>query len=363
MILTGVTAALAITGVVMGLRPDSGAALTLGTGQQGPGIEVWSSQELFREGEPIRVWLRTAADAYVAVLHVDPDGIVHILYPHFPWERSSAPSEREIEIVDPTSGTTPYAIRASEYPGLGYLFAVASGEPLDFSSFVQGNYWSYQSIADHGRIKGDPYVAFMRIVEQMSGGHPVQYDVFPYRVGTEQSFPRFLCYDCHGYADFESWNPYERECSNYRVVIFDAPHYYPARAYPASRVVYADSPRLQPRFVFTARQDGDAQVTLSTMPASDLEARRSLSPVTGEDFRQRGNVPVPMDRRSVWQSLIEWVSVDRSRDSTGVAETPTAVRQVEPQDLLERLRPRLQRRIPNSRTGVRVRRPPAVRPP
>lgn len=365
MTIAGLIAALAFTGVDFGLPSDSSAAFSAGTSDQGPipGIEIWSTQEIFRGGDPLRLWVRTTEDAYIAVLHIDPDGMVHILFPHFPWETNSVRANQQTEIVDPASGPTAHALRASDYPGMGYLFALASAQPLDFTSFAQGDYWSYQSIGDHGRVTTDPYVAFMTVLERMAAGQPGYYDVFPYHVGSEHKYPRFLCYDCHGYAPYTSWNPYERECGRYRMVVFDAPRYYPARVYSANRVVYAGTGGIDARFVFTDREEGDPSITTAQGYASEAVARRMLNPVNAMDRRGSRTVPVQVPQGSVWKSLINWISVDRGRDSVTAVPAPDSTPQLEPQGPIERLRPRLQRRIPNSRTGVRVRRPTAVRPP
>jgi hypothetical protein len=119
----------------------------------------------------------------------------------------------------------------------------------------------------------------------------------PYYVERRYEYPRFVCYDCHAYASYDEWNPYERACSRFRVVIYDDPRYYPHR-YNRGRTIVAERPRqLAPRYVFRDVDPGAGYVTRLQRRRSEAEAR------TSDDVGGRGSVPAPgvqaLGRRSV----------------------------------------------------------------
>ena len=88
---------------------------------------------------------------------------------------------------------------------------------------------------------------------------PYALDFTTYHVGAERyDYPRFVCYDCHAFRPFYSWNPYHYSCSAFRVVIYNDPYYYPSNRYRGTRVVYARPPIFrQPRFAFKERAQGE----------------------------------------------------------------------------------------------------------
>src|SRR5688572_26810819 len=55
-----------------------------------PEARIWieGNRDFYRRGERLRPVFSTSADAYVAVIHIDPDGRLDFLYP-------SSPSDRE----------------------------------------------------------------------------------------------------------------------------------------------------------------------------------------------------------------------------------------------------------------------------
>jgi hypothetical protein len=82
-------------------------------------------------------------------------------------------------------------------------------------------------------------------------------DFTPYHVEERHEYPRFLCYDCHGFRPYYSWNPYRYTCSSFRVVIYNDPYYYPATRYRGTRVVYVRPRRGTPQFAFKERARGE----------------------------------------------------------------------------------------------------------
>ena len=86
---------------------------------------------------------------------------------------------------------------------------------------------------------------------------PYTLDFISYSVGEEHSYPRFLCYECHGERSYNSWNPYSYACTDFRVVVWDDPYYYPAVRYSGTRVVFSVPLRNRPRYTVVNRKPGE----------------------------------------------------------------------------------------------------------
>lgn len=184
-----------------------------------PRVEVWTNRgdDVFTRGDRARVYFRTDRDAFVTVFRVDTDGRVRVLFPRDPWEDTFVRGEREFEIEGTASGR---AFHVDDYPGVGYVFAIAAVDPFDYAAIVSGDHWDYRLIAD-GRVRGDPYVALTDLAERIvaEGYEEWDYDIAEYYVERHYDYPRFACYDCHAYASWTYWDPYAFYCSRFRIVI------------------------------------------------------------------------------------------------------------------------------------------------
>lgn len=223
-------------------------------GRGGPDarVSVWTDRDgPYRQGDAVRVFASTRVDSYLTVFRIDTDGGLRVLFPREPWEDTWVRGGRVVELND----GGPPGFQVDDYPGLGYLFAVASTEPFDYSSIVRRDQWDYRDVAN-GHIHGDPYVALTDLAERIAPGGKYDYDVTPYYVQKHYDYPRFVCYDCHTYAPYSGWDPYGAACARYRIVIYDDPYYYPYQAYGGRAVVAERPARLGPRYVF---QDVDGR--------------------------------------------------------------------------------------------------------
>jgi hypothetical protein len=282
-------------------------------------VEIWTGRdEPYRRGEGARVYLRTDEPAHVTVFRVDTDGRLRVLFPHEPWGDTYVRDRREFELSGSRGGRS---FIVDDYPGVGYLFAIASRDPFDYQDITRGDYWDYR-LVDGGRLRGDPYVFLTDLADRIAGGGDYDYDIAPYYVDRRYDYPRFVCYDCHAYAAYDEWNPYERACSEFRLVVYDDPRYYPYR-YNRGRNVVAD--RLAhpgPRYVF---RDADPRSEYVTR----LQRRRPDEPArTSDDVGGQGSVPAPgtqsLGRRTVRERQLEPPSarpLDRER-LPGDAERP-----------------------------------------
>ena len=261
-------------------------------------IEVWTNRgdDAYASGQGARVFFRSEVDAYVTVLRVDTDGRVRVLFPLEPWEDNFARGGREYEIQ---GGYERDAFSIDDYPGVGYIFAVAAADPFVYDAFETGDHWDYRAIAD-GRVHGDPYVALTDLAQRIlpADYRDWDYDITPYYVNRHYDYPRFLCYDCHTYVSYPLWSVYDYTCVRFRIVVFDDPYYYPYRYYGGTRVVFTRPYRPEPRFIFKDRSRTDVFVTrVAQRPAND-DRRREVG-VSGRDLGGIGIIPPPRRRPDV----------------------------------------------------------------
>ena len=255
----------------------------------------------YQRGDDAHVYLISEVDAYVTVVRIDTDGRLRLLFPLDPWEDNWVRGGKRVEVLSRKKGS---AFRISDYAGVGYVFAVASPDPFDFQAITRGDHWDYRTVADDGRVSGDPYVAIGDLADKITPGGEYDYDVAEYYVEQHYDYPRFACYDCHSYTHYTLWNPYTTYCTSFRIVIYDDWYYYPYRYYPyypAYYPYYQPYPgygsyyrpyRPGPRYEFKDRGPGQDYVSrVDYRQREDQINRRPTS--SGQEFRGRGSVPAP----------------------------------------------------------------------
>jgi hypothetical protein len=231
-----------------------------------PRVNVWLNREdPYRTGEPARVYFKSNTDAYITVLRIDTDGRIRVLFPIEPWEDNFARGGRTFEVLGRSQDD---AFRIDDAAGVGYVFAVAAPDPFYYDEITRGDHWDYRAISD-GQVRGDPYVAMTDLAARIAGSNEYDYDVAEYYVEQHYDYPRFVCYDCHGYVSYQYWDPYSAFCSRFRIVIYDDPYYYPYRHY-GGRVAVVHPYRPGPRYVFKDFDARDDYVTrVATRPRGD----------------------------------------------------------------------------------------------
>lgn len=273
-------------------RPAHPAAL-MGPGRDGRGrVQVWTENgnDPYRRGDLARVFIRGAEDAYITVFRVDTDGRIQVLFPRAPWMDNYVRGDHEYEIEQSRDAN---AFAVDDDPGVGYVFAVSSPDPFTFDPVTSGDHWDYRAM-DGGRIQGDPYVALTDLAGHMlpSNDEDWDYDISPYYVERHYDYPRFLCYDCHAFASFGTWDPYAATCPRFRIVAYDDPVYYPYRYYQGRTVVVARPLRPEPRFVFKDRDGTPDEQFVTVARDRSREDGRSRG-ASGRDFGGSGRLPAP----------------------------------------------------------------------
>lgn len=282
-------------------RPVDHLRLYHHLGSSGARISVWLDRSSpYARGDRARVYVSADRDSYLTVLRIDTDGRVRVLFPQDPWDDNYVTGGRTFEVEDRGGDR---AFRIDDAPGAGYVFAIVSDEKFDYSSILtQRDNWDYRAIAD-GQVRGDPYVAVTDLAERIVPTGEFDYDLAQYDVQRHYDYPRFVCYDCHAYAPYYTWNPYAHSCVRFRVVIYDDPYYYPYRYYGGRRVVVVRPRRPEPRYVFVDNHGGRDYVTrIPTRPRRENEGGAGgggdqMRPRRSEDVGGRGAIPVPGDTR------------------------------------------------------------------
>jgi hypothetical protein len=256
-----------------------------------PDVELWiSGDNLFRRGDRARVYFRTDEDAFVTIVRIDTDGRVDILFPEDPYGDAEVRGGHTYRVYG--HGHESFVI--NDYPGLGYIFAIASWEPFDYERVSRGRRWDYRYAG--GRVHRDPYLAARDFAEVLLEDHRASYsfDVAEYHVERRVSYPRFLCYDCHAYRPYHVWNPYSHACVKFRIVIWDDPYYYPYRRYGGRRVVYVRERVREPRYEFKEMPRGtrpsDATLIEYRRRPGTIDQRRPGSPTDDPNITSRRRI-------------------------------------------------------------------------
>ncbi len=259
-----------------------------------PRINVWvNNEDAYQRGDRARVYFKSDRDAYVTVLRIDTDGRVRVLFPIDPWEDNWARAGRTFEVLGRDDDE---AFRVDDYPGVGYIFAIASTDEFNYDEVVRNEHWDYRNISD-GRVRGDPYVAVSDIAETIAREGDYDYDVSEYYVEKHYDYPRFVCYDCHTYATYRYWDPYSSYCSRFRIVIYNDWYYYPYRRYGGG-VVVGRPYRPGPRYVFKDSDPRNDYITrVAQRPRNEpVGPRRPPEGRTSADVGGRGSIPTPRRR-------------------------------------------------------------------
>jgi hypothetical protein len=222
---------------------------------------VWldrGADPLLRRGEMARLYYRASQDAFVSIFQIDTNGGVRLLFPRSPDEPHLVQGGFDYRLLFTRS---PFW-RVDDDPGVGYFFLVASPEPFDFSAFGYSHFDRGWNLSRVGRqVYRDPHVAMDDFVAALIPDWqsvPYALDFVSYQVDARFEYPRFLCYDCHGFRTFAAWNPYLYACTSFRLVVYNDPYYYASTRYRGSRVVFVRPPApSQPRFTFKERASNE----------------------------------------------------------------------------------------------------------
>jgi hypothetical protein len=227
---SGVWLAAGLVAILAAGAPVAVAAAT----DYGPRVDIWTDRGtggMYRVGEPVEVCIRPDEDCYVMVYEIDTDGYLKVLFP------------RDCDYDAYLEGGVTYVVGGGYRKlyvtgpsGMEYVHAVASYEPFrDIYWHGCGGYdrYSYdvtwQGFQDYWgsalppRVYGDPYMAMQTIdeficVDALEAGLASASFTYFY-VGERVHYPRYLCYDCHGFTTHV--RPYADVCVGFSISFVD----------------------------------------------------------------------------------------------------------------------------------------------
>jgi uncharacterized protein DUF4384 len=305
---------------------------------------------VYAPGEPVWAAFETNADAYVLVLGIDTEGIVHVLFPRW-WEADGwVPEGEHVELHAADLAWPPNGWGSA---GIVYMEAVASPVPFDYRNVGLALRHGRGSWIVDGRplrVSGDPFLAFNDIHRRLfpdweQAVFTVDYTWF--YVGAECASPRYLgyVYDPVYLPASNSWNVSVRFGWNWqfgygycrpvyagyyvpgRPIAYTHVHYYyvaPGCADPYYGDTYdrrtGGSRWWGGRYVASAGSDHERRIRGDWEPADrhrerDGEVRRRLP--AERTFRQ----PLPPDVARDDGSVQPWRGDPDGRRSRGMAAT------------------------------------------
>lgn len=308
---------------------------------------VWvdDNDDLFRLGDRLRLRFWTSDDAHVAVLHIDTDGRLEVLFPESPWDDDFVAGERSYSL--PQRGArSSWVVRGR--PGMGYFYILASHAPLDLHALQDRNdRWDFDRVG--GFVRGDPFWMMERVTDLLlsrSRHAPYAVDYFSYHVGTRQRYPSYACYDRYADPGDWGWNPSYRHCSELDGLLASYPHYYDTRRFRGDRRRYLrELESAGPRHQYK-------EPAIGVRGGSPRPAPARLPRLIDED---RGDVPAAQRP--------EAAPPRAPAAEPGRARPTLERRRVEPAPARERVPQRPQAAPPAARPAAPSARPAPARPP
>ena len=161
-----------------------------------PPVRVDLNHEQFSRGDRARVYVQTAEDGHLVVLHADPDGRVRVLFPLDPSDDDFVRGGKRVEIRG-RSDRDAFFIDAND--GSGTVVAVLSSDPLSYDAYVRGDHWDFRALGATD-LNDDPLAGLLDIARRMAGDSSrFEYDAVSYAVG-EQIASRYRYGSGYGYG-------------------------------------------------------------------------------------------------------------------------------------------------------------------
>ncbi len=258
---------------------------------------VWldrGHEPVLERGDRARLYYRVSEDAFVAIFHIDTNGTARMVFPTSPQENHFARGGRDYRVLFPGSNYW----YVNDDPGMGYFFLVASPEPFNFADLRYSHYDGGWDLSFVGRqVYKDPYLAMDDYVAALIPNWeviPYGLDFTAYHVDRRYEYPRFMCYDCHGFRPYSAWNPYHYSCASFRVVIYNDPYYYPVTRYRGTRVVYVQPRRGVAHFGFKERAVGEPGTPHVVVRSSGNGTQPGLAGGTVRRAQPRPGAPTTM---------------------------------------------------------------------
>ena len=153
-------------------------------------VTVRLNHDQYRAGDRARVYVETAQDGYLVVLHADAEGRVRVLFPLDPSEDDFVRGGKRFELRD-RGDRDAFQV---EGEGSGTVLAAVAPDAFTFDAYVRNDHWDFRALGGpSATVQDDPLAHLLDIVRRMSGDSTgrFDYDAATYVVNSREIAARY----------------------------------------------------------------------------------------------------------------------------------------------------------------------------
>jgi hypothetical protein len=159
-------------------------------------VRVRLNHEQLEIGDRARVYIKTARDGFLVILHADPQGRVRVLFPIDPDADNFVRGGKELEL---RSRSDREALQ-TDAEGEGTVLAAFSVDAFQFDELTRNGHWDFAVLGGpDDQVKNDPLAGLLEIVNNMARDNQFDYDATTYSVGSA-NYASDYGYHGHGYG-------------------------------------------------------------------------------------------------------------------------------------------------------------------
>jgi len=137
-------------------------------------ITVRLNHDQFTAGDRARVYVETAQDGYLVVLHADVEGRVRVLFPLDPSDDAFVRGGKRFELRG-RGDRDAFQVEGDE--GSGTVLAAVAPDAFSFDGFVRNDHWDFRALGGpSSTVQNDPLSGLLEIVQRMSGDSAGRFD-------------------------------------------------------------------------------------------------------------------------------------------------------------------------------------------
>jgi len=130
-------------------------------------VTVQLNHDQFTSGDHARVYVQSAQDGHLVVLHADPDGRIRVLFPIDPRDDDFIRGGKRFEVRG-RADREAFQVEGDE--GSGTVVAAVSPDPFTYDAFVRNDHWDFRALGGpSSTVQDDPLAKLLDIVQRMSG--------------------------------------------------------------------------------------------------------------------------------------------------------------------------------------------------
>jgi uncharacterized protein DUF4384 len=156
-------------------------------------VTVRLNHDQFTAGDHARVYVESAQDGYLVVLHADAEGRIRVLFPLDPTDDDFIRGGKKFEVRGRSDRD---AFQIESNVGSGTVLAAVSPDAFKFDDYIRNDHWDFRALgAPSGAVRDDPLARLLDIVQKMSGdstgGSRFDYDYATYVVTSRDIASRY----------------------------------------------------------------------------------------------------------------------------------------------------------------------------